>query len=216
MDTRVREAIRYLGYGKNQVDSSVLDLIFECMEELSKIEKERIISKVFPIKIEDHEKILCEDLEIISLDLAKNLDGCEKVIFLAATLGIEVDRLLKRYSISNMAKVVVLQACAAARLEYFIDECQEELRQKYKEEGFYLRPRYSPGYGDFSVTYQSKLLGRLNATKEIGVSATESSMLTPTKSVTALIGLSRWNRLCKDSGCETCKKSDCNFRKKND
>ena len=45
-----------------------------------------------------------------------------------ATLGIGVDQLIRRTSLTDMAKAVVLQACAAALLEEYCDECQEKLK----------------------------------------------------------------------------------------
>ena len=98
-------------------------------------------------------------------------------------------------------------------MEQFIDECQFEIQRKVANEGYYLRPRFSPGYGDFSIEHQKQILQMLNAAKEIGVSSTESSMLTPTKSVTALIGLSKSNQKCHPSGCEACQKYDCIYRR---
>ena len=67
-----------------------------------------------------------ENIKIQSKNLAKNLCGCEKVVLLGATLGVQVDQLMKRYTYTNMAKTVVLQACAAAMLEEYLDENPDE------------------------------------------------------------------------------------------
>ncbi len=45
--------------------------------------------------------------------------------------------------------MVTLQACAAAMLEEYLDEWQTALEADMKKEGYYIRPRFSPGYGDF-------------------------------------------------------------------
>ena len=44
----------------------------------------------------------------------------------------------------------------------------------------------------------------LDCAKKIGLTMTESSMLTPTKSVTAVIGLGREEVHCHEEGCESC------------
>lgn len=76
-----------------------------------------------------------------------------------------------------------------------------------------MRPRFSPGYGDFSILHQREFLGLLEAGKRIGLSMTESSMLTPTKSVTAVIGLGEEPLRCPRSGCGACAKRDCAYRR---
>ena len=213
MEKQIRETIRYLGYGKHEVDDATFQMILDCMEELTRIINPRIISKSFPLTFMGCDELSIGEMVVQSKNLSKNLAGCEKIILLAATIGVEADRIMKRYSLTDMARVVVLQACGAALLEQFIDECQFEIQRKVANEGYYLRPRFSPGYGDFSIEHQKQILQMLNAAKEIGVSSTESSMLTPTKSVTALIGLSKSNQKCHPSGCEACQKYDCIYRR---
>ena len=73
-------------------------------------------------------------MEIHSRNLSKNLKGCRQVVLLCGTLGIQVDYLIKRYSYTEMAKAVVMQACAAALLEEYLDERQEEIKyaQRWK------------------------------------------------------------------------------------
>ena len=77
----------------------------------------------------------------------------------------------------------------------------------------YLRPRFSPGYGDFSILYQKDVLRMLDAPKKIGLTMTDGYMLTPTKSVTAIIGISNTKEPCHRKGCEECDKSDCVYRR---
>ena len=70
---------------------------------------------------------------------------------LGATLGIGIDQLLRRYSLTDMSRAVVIQASAAAMLEEYLDTWQKETAAKLEAEKQYLRPRFSPGYGDFSI-----------------------------------------------------------------
>lgn len=216
MDERMtREALRYLGFGTQRADESTLGMIRECFEELSRTAKERIVYRVFGLDVKEEGLIKIGNIEIESKSLSKNLKGCEKVILLGATLGVEVDMLMKRYSCMDMARAVVLQACAAAFLERYLDGCQREISGEMAEEGYYLRPRFSPGYGDFSILHQREILAATDAAKRIGLAMTEGSMLTPTKSVTALIGLSREQADCPAEGCEGCEKTDCAYRREN-
>ena len=67
--------------------------------------------------------------------------------------------------------------------------------------------------GDFSITHQEQILSMLEAPKRIGLSMMESSMLTPVKSVTAVIGVSAEQEPCHRKGCEACEKKDCIYRR---
>lgn len=213
MDKRTLEAVRYLGYGRHAVDAQTLALIQASFEELDQIAKKRIVYRIFGLKVMDGERLKIEGLEIASKNLAKNMKGCTQVVMLGATLGIEVDMLMKRYSVTEMSRTVVLQACAAAMLEEYLNDWQKELKEEMAEQGYFLRPRFSPGYGDFSILHQKDILRMLDCAKKIGLTMTDSSMLTPTKSVTAVIGLGREEVHCHEEGCESCNKKDCIYRR---
>lgn len=209
----IREALRYLGYGACEAEKSTFEMIRECFEELDQTAKERIVYRVFELRMQRDGLIEFGNMQIESRSLSDNLKGCEKVILLGATLGVEVDILMRRCFCTDMARAVVLQACAAAFLEEYLDECQEELSGEMAKEGYFLRPRFSPGYGDFSILYQRDILRLIDTARKIGLSMTEGSMLTPTKSVTALIGLSRERKDCHRKGCDACEKADCRYRR---
>lgn len=213
MDERMKEAIRYLGYGRHEADEKTRNLIIDAFSELEQAAEKRITYRVFDMTASEDDSIIIGNMQIHSKNLLKNLKGCEQVILLGATLGIKVDLLMKRYSYTDMARVVVLQACAAAMLEEYIDERQMEISKEMEKEGLYLRPRFSPGYGDFSILHQKDILAMTDAAKKIGLTMTDSSMLTPVKSVTALIGLSRKKENCHIKGCEACEKRDCKYRR---
>ncbi len=213
MNTRTKEAIRYLGYGSRAVDDKTLALVLESFDELDRVAEKRIIYRIFPLTAPETDWLRIDNLKIHSRNLSRNLRGCEKAVLLGATLGIQTDRLLKRYSYTDMARAVVLQACAAAVLEENLDRWQTALKEQMKEEGYYLRPRFSPGYGDFSIEHQGEILRMLDSAKRIGLSMTGGNMLAPTKSVTAVIGMGRNDVPCPAGGCECCGKDDCLYRR---
>lgn len=103
--------------------------------------------------------------QVSSRDLVKNLSGCSQVLLFAATLGMGPDQQIQKYSRLETSRAVILQAAAAALIESVCDEKNEELRLYYEGEGYFLRPRFSPGYGDFSISYQRDLLDALQASK---------------------------------------------------
>lgn len=212
MDRKTKEAIRYLGYGKNVVDADTKRLIADSFAELDQAAEQRLVYRIFELQ-ETEGQMAIGSLQVASKALAKNMKGCEKALMLGATLGAEVDRLLRKYELTDMARAVVLQACSAAALEEYLDMRQEELKEDLGREGWYLRPRFSPGYGDFDIRHQKQVLRMLESEKKIGLMATDSCMLIPTKSVTAVIGLSKTPISCHKQGCEVCNKTDCTYRR---
>lgn len=213
MEKRIKEAIRYLGFGKNTVDDRTFALVISSFRELEEVADERVVYRIFSLQIEQENRIKIGNMVIDSTALSKNLKGCQEVILFGATLGTGVDMLMKRRAVTDMASVVVLQACATAILEEFCDKCVDEISKELKQRKLYLRPRFSAGYGDFSISHQGEILSMLDASKKIGLTMTNGGMLTPIKSITAIIGISDKNIFCHREGCEVCKKTDCDYRR---
>ena len=89
-----------------------------------------------------------------------------------------------------------------------------EKEMKEKTGGSYTW-RYSPGYGDYPIECQGAFLSALNAGRLIGLTVTESNILLPRKSVTAVIGISEKEiESSEKRGCDSCKlRETCKFRK---
>ena len=213
MDIRTKEAVRYLGYGKNAVDDKTLQEIQDSFRELERLADKKSIYRIFELSLKDENELKIGNVEIYSRNLRTNLKDCKQVVLFAATLGAEVDRLIRKMQVVDMAKAVVMQACAATLLEEYCDELQQKIAEHMQEQGKYIRPRFSPGYGDFSIQHQKDVLAMLETSKRIGVTMTDSYMLTPTKSVTAVIGIGDAEMNCNLNSCEECDKTDCTYRR---
>ena len=123
--------------------------------------------------------------KVQSRDLAKNLCGCNSIILIAATVGLDVDRLIAKYSRISPSRALIMQAAGAAAVEHLLDEISNSLKRL----DAHLRPRFSCGYGDLPLTLQKDIFSALSCEKSIGVSLTDSLLMTPTKSVSAIIGI---------------------------
>lgn len=211
-----KEILRYLGYGMSEADETIKKLIEECILEVEKHASPKIVTRAVPIHFLSENELDFIDFGVFhtkSKALATNLKDCEQVMFFAATLGLGIDQLIRKYSKFEMSRVVVIQAAATALLEEYCNEQCKDLSREWEEKGFYTRPRFSPGYGDFSLECQKSLLELLEAEKRIGIYLTESLLMTPSKSVSAVIGLSRKPHRCEVMGCEVCEKKDCLYRR---
>lgn len=122
--------------------------------------------------------------ELASRDLEKNLVNCREAFLLAVTLGAGVDRLLLRLSRLSPARHFVTDALASALAEAACDRAETVATQ-----GIPCRPRYSPGYGDLSLSVQGSLLTTLDASRRCGITIGDTLIMSPSKSITAIIGI---------------------------
>lgn len=213
----VREIYRYLGYGTKAPDDSIQKLITEVLDELLGAIKPKNIYKIFHSRISGNQVELEESNKTLvfeSQNLADNLAQCRFVVLFAATLGIEADKLLQRYEILHMTKAAIVQACGAACIEAYCNILQEQILEEVSRQGekLYLRPRFSPGYGDLPLQYQHTIFQKLECTKRIGLTLTDSLLMYPTKSVSALIGLTANPQSCHIGKCRQCDNTTCAFR----
>lgn len=213
MEMNRREVLRYLGYGGQSPDEQVSALLQECWDELTAAVAPRCLSRSFDLRFFEEDGIDASCFQTHSKSLRKNLEDCEQVLLFAATLGAQADLLIQKYNRLQMSKAVILQAEAAAMLEDYCNRENARLKDAYEAEGWYLRPRFSPGYGDFPLECQRALIAGLEAGKRIGITLTDSLLMVPAKSVTAVIGISRIRRDCTVKGCEACGKADCEYRR---
>ena len=212
-DRRMKEAVRYLGYGRNTADERTRMMIKDAFSEVEEAAGPKSICRIFDMEQDSDGRIMIGNISIESHSLSRNLRGCVKVVLFGATLGPGVDQLIRRTSLTDMSHAVIQQACAATILEEYCDKKQLELGDELEGEGLYLRPRFSPGYGDFDIHYQKPLMQMLDCAKTIGLTMTDSYMMTPSKSVTAVIGASPVKERCPVAGCEACDKTDCEYRR---
>ena len=214
MDNRIlREACRYMGYGSKEPSKEELVRIQDCFGQLEAISHPRFLYRSFPLSFPLDGSIEAAGCRIKSRNLQKNLTGCHEVLFFAATLGSGVDVLLHRYSKVEISRAVIMQAVSAAMLEAFCDEKNRRLKEEYGARSLYLRPRFSPGYGDFSLEFQKDFFRVMDCQKQIGISLTESLLMTPSKSVSALIGVSKQPAGCILEGCEACENKNCAYQR---
>ena len=127
--------------------------------------------------------------QIRSKDLSRIFAHCKSCVFMATTLGPGVDRLLARVQQEDMADAVLMDALASAETEQLCDLNEQVIAKKIKSDQ-YMTMRYSPGYGDVPLSVSAYILSVLSVRGELGISMTDSFMLVPVKSVTALIGIS--------------------------
>lgn len=179
-----KEALRYMGYKMKDAPEEIEELFSACMELFSKAVTYKACFTKVKINFLGDGFIDLGFGKFQSYNLEKNLSGCEEAFIFAATTGIQTDRLIMKYSKLEPSKSVVIDAIASAAVEGFCNKLNDEMKK-----GVIAKPRYSPGYGDMALSNQKSILEFLDAYRKIGISLSDSFMMSPTKSVTAIIGI---------------------------
>lgn len=210
------EVLKYLGYKGGALEEEYLnkiDLFSHMVMEKATPRCEWIEWGIYgsnPVHLQN------SDIVLTGKSISEHLEGCESCVFFVATIGSEIDRLIRIKSVENMADAVILDACASVAIENVCDNMERYLEEKYlKEENLYITDRFSPGYGDFPIEMQKIFCDLTHSLKRIGLGCNSSYMLTPAKSVTAVIGISSTPRQKKITGCKNCfLKGNCEYKKR--
>lgn len=197
------EILRYIGGSKVEMNDTMTALLDVCEKEILSAAALKYLYKVIPLK----------DSGLIEGESVKtHLKDCENAVILCATIGSEVDKLIRLSSVEDMAKAVVMDAAASTAVEQLCARLDEVIARENPDK--YLTWRFSPGYGDYPIELQKRFLQLLDAPRKIGLCTNENSLLTPTKSVTAIIGLSDKPIEKRRAGCVNCNLiKTCKYRK---
>lgn len=182
-----REMLRYWGV-KGEISNELMSVAKKAISLCENALAPKIVFCEFDCKIVD-DNVTIGKLNAKSRDLAKCLKNCDKAIMLCATAGMEVDKLINRYNGVDMALSTAISAAGSSAIEEYLDAFCNELKLQYEKSGKKITPRFSAGYGDLSLEHQKDFFEILNITKRIGVVLSDSLLMTPSKSVTAIIGI---------------------------
>ena len=198
------QAFRYMGL-HDKPDNKMLEMADYAEKELLRCIQPRYCWKVF--QKQHLEKIL------IGSDIQKHLENCESVILFCATLSQKTDACIRFAQVVDVLAGMMTDAMASALTEQLCDEAEKEILNNFPD--MFSTWRFSPGYGDMPLSVQQDFLNLINAEKQLGICVSEGGLLIPTKSVTAIIGLSEKPLPKAKKGCAVCNLSkSCPYRVK--
>lgn len=178
-----KQTLRYLGYYGAKSTDGIQAELETCEKLILPALSPRACFEEFAISRGDMLDLGFAKTE--SKSLAANLEGCNKIVLFAATVGAEVDRLILKYGKLSPARALILQAMGSAAIECWCDDINDIIKKKYGE----AKPRFSCGYGDLPLELQRDIFTALCVTKRLGITLSDNLFMTPTKSVTAIIGI---------------------------
>ncbi|WP_298730577.1 methionine synthase [uncultured Subdoligranulum sp.] len=200
-------ALRYMGAAGWEPDAASAALLDRAEERLLQTATPRAVWRILPRT--------AVSLENRGRDLARHLQSCDRILLMAATLGSEVDTLLRRMELTDIALAATADAMASVLLEQVCDALEEELRAQLRAEGLYLTGRFAPGYGDCPLELNEEISLAVDSVRGCGLAVTAEHLLVPRKSTTALLGIADHPVTGAMAGCGTCHlRETCAFRKK--
>lgn len=184
---REAEIYRYLGYRASSPDEAVRALVTESVSDLIRDSSPKAMYALFPVSAKDGDV----DFGFASIhapSLSRHLEGCVSCVIFAATLGSGADMLIRRASRTSEVRAMIYQSAATELIEAYCDRLNAHVVSSLERDGMRAVTRFSPGYGDFPLEFQNDIFRVLDC-KRIGLSLTDSLMMIPSKSVTAVIGV---------------------------
>ena len=188
MTVDLAEIARYMRMGRTVPDGALAERVGGLRDEVIKLIRPARTWRRFRI---DGGAIASGGLRLdIAGTLARHVEGCRAAYLACGTVGAEFDAFHRRVSVTSGADALIVQAIGAALIEKLMDGVEDGIRAELAD-GETLVPRYSPGYGDFPLAAQRALLALIDAPRTVGVSLTDSLIMVPSKSVSAIIGVKK-------------------------
>jgi hypothetical protein len=211
VEVDIDEALRYLGV-RGAVPEELRRETEAAAARLTSL-RPRYVYQVFPLEKPGRAGGLCRHGPWCWRLLRRAmLAECGEAALMACTLGAQFDAMLLREQARDMSRAAILDACGSAYVEAGCDEAERELAARLP--GRFLTDRFSPGYGDLPLDIQRAVGAALNMEKLLGLHVTDSLMLNPVKSVTAVIGIADTPQMARIRGCAYCAlKETCPLRR---
>ncbi len=206
-----KEMMRYAGLPKLKEfpEEEILDTI----REMTALAEPRGVWEIFSYDPLQQKIMSPSPLALKGRSIRRHLEDCLTVAIMAVTVGEEAERQISEYfADGHYTRGLLLDAAATAAVEHLADQLNRYIEKKVTGKGQVCTWRFSPGYGDWPVTQQASLCSLLG-TEKIDVNVTAYSMLTPRKSVTAVIGISDCPVRRRPKDCGACTLQSCAFRR---
>lgn len=204
------EVLHYLGYSGQKLDGELSARIDEVVARCLAVGRPRGVTRVFDVEGTSEEggvpvlRLSGTSLELAGYSIASHLDGAVAVGVLAVTAGMGVEAELRRLSLTDRVAQVILDAAGSALVERAADAAEASLVAQAADRGLYCGKRFSPGYGDLPLETQPVLLTTLDAGRLLGITLSDSLLMSPTKSVTAVVGFFECPPADARPGCSAC------------
>ena len=205
------EVLRYMGYAgqklTDELDACIDEVVAHCLDVARPAGSWEVFDVAGREPTEEDlpaVQLAGTSLQLVGESMKKHMAGAVAVGVMAVTAGMGIERELRRLSLTDPVAQVVFDAAGTATVERAADACEASIVATAAERGLYTNFRFSPGYGDMPLATQPMLLSTLDAQRRLGITLSKSLLMTPTKSVTAVIGLFAEPQPSSHASCADC------------
>ena len=200
----IAESSRYMGI-KGEPDENIKSMLKRCEKTVRERLRPNYVYRTADIEIHENGLII-GGINFEGNDIKKHLEGCSKAVLMAVTVSAEADKMIRQLSVNNMTEALAVDCLCSSAVEQVCNKAETEIFSQIKAP--YRTWRFSAGYGDLPIAVQKDILYFLNAQRRIGLTVTESCLLMPSKSVTAVVGISEEPLKPQKKGCAVCSMRD--------
>lgn len=188
----VPRALRYLGQRRQELPEHLEQRLEAAAARCAQTARPRGVARVYALRGAEGEQPLQlagTGVALPGADIARFLAGCTHAVLLAVTLGMENERELARAQALGPLEGLLMDACSSSLAEEAARSASRLIEKQSQVAGFSATRRFSAGYGDLPLQLQPDMLRLSGGDKLLGIHVGPSLLMTPMKSVTAVVGL---------------------------
>ena len=210
------EIYEQMGYGNAVPDADVQAETERMIQRVQKILRPRFCFFITKATLDTSNDTLttCTATMQIGKIISRQLRGSSAFVFFVATAGMEFEELQEQLKAEgDMVSIFIADAMGSVIAEKAADCMELALQQTLASSGLKHTNRFSPGYCGWHVSQQHLLFSHFPTPEPSGITLSDSSLMTPIKSVSGVIGIGTDVRYL-DYTCGLCDYKDCYKRRR--
>jgi hypothetical protein len=209
------EVLRFQGYkaGVDVPPADVRALFDEALALGHSLMHPRAALRTMPVR-SDGDRLTAEDVTVTIPRIATRWGQIDEITAGVCTIGDALERRVAvLWEARELPLAMMLDSVGSGAVESLAEYVNDQLCAEGLARGVKVTNRVSPGYGDWDVAEQ-RLLWRLCPGDAVGVTLNEACFMTPTKTITILVGAGARARVDDYfSQCARCWMRDCAYRR---
>lgn len=148
--------------------------------------------RTFRIREVSNDKVIIAESENLfsGNNMVRLLKNCDYATLLVCTIGKDIVEKVEEFEKTSLSDAYCLDRIAAWMADYMAEYVGKVIETAITKNGYKPTFRYAAGYGDWELKAQAEIM-RLTEAHKIGVTITDSFIMIPRFSVSAVIGWSR-------------------------
>lgn len=210
------EIYEQMGYGDALPDADVQAETERMISRVKEILRPQFCFFITKATLDEQNNLLTTGYTTMDIGriISRQLRGSSAFAFFVATAGMEFEHLQEELKTEgDMVSIFIADAMGSVIAEKAADCMELALQKTLASSGLKHTNRFSPGYCGWHVSQQHLLFSHFPTPQPCGITLSESSLMTPIKSVSGIIGIGATVRHL-DYTCGLCDYKDCYKRRK--